>query len=128
MNLMTGIFEELHGIIESLEQLGDEGLQENIQTPMNLLWHAAQQVGNASSGSWIGYHANVYYKDLQPPPPGAHFSREWGRMATFVPERTKGDWVEVDPGEIKKAISSLANNPDLNGAEMYGGKAAESFR
>ena len=128
MNLMTEIFEELDGIIRSLEQLGEEGRQEDIQTPMDLLWNAAQQVGNASSGSWIGYHANVYYTDLQPPPPGAHFSSEWGGMGTFVPERTKGEWVEFDPSDIKEAISNLANNPDLYAAEIYGKKAAETFR
>ena len=128
MNLMTEIFEELEGIIRSLEQLGEEGRQEDIQTPMDLLWNAAQQVGNASSGSWIGYHANVYYTDLQPPPLGAHFSSEWGGMGTFVPERTKGEWVEFDPSYIEEAISNLANNPDLYAAEIYGKKAAETFR
>ena len=125
---MTGIFEELDGFIGALEQLAEEGRQEDIQTPMNLLWNAAQQVGNASSGSWIGYHANVYYKDLQPPPPGAHFSSEWGGMGTFARASTKGEWVECDPSEIKEEISRLANNPNLDAAEAYGRKASEIFR
>ena len=125
---MTGIFEELDGFIGALEQLVEEGRQEDIQTPMDLLWNAAQQVGDASSGSWIGYHANVYYKDLQPPPPGAHFSREWGGMETYARASTKGEWVECDPSEIKEEISRLANNPNLDAAEAYGRKASEIFR
>ena len=125
---MTGIFEELDGIIGSLEQLVEEGRKENIQTPMDLLWNAAQKVGTVSSGSWIGYHANVYYKDLQPPPPGSHFSKEWGGRGTFVPERTRGEWVEFDPRDIKEAITRLANNPDLDATEAYQEEAAETFR
>mgnify|MGYP000850986682 FL=1 len=34
------------------------------------------QVSIAFSGSWIGYHANVYYRGLQTPSPGDHFSSE----------------------------------------------------
>ena len=127
-NPMTGEFEELDRIFSALNLLAEKGRTEEIQGPMEDLWRAAEQVGKSSSGSWFGYHANVYYKQLQQPPPGAYFSGEWGNMGTFVPERTTGEWVEYDRNEVEKAINELANNPNMEPARAYGEEAAELFR
>ena len=38
----------------------------------------AAEIAKAWSGSNMGYHSQVYYADLEVPPPGAHFDSEWG--------------------------------------------------
>lgn len=60
------------------------------------------RVTHAFSGSWHGYHANVYYEGLVPPPPGNSFSPEWGLMDPFG-NGTHG-WKEYSYEEVEKAI------------------------
>jgi len=61
------------------------------------------QVSRAFSGSWIGYHANVYYKDFQTPPPGDHFRPEWGLMQGYG-NPTLQNWIEYLRDDIRSAI------------------------
>jgi predicted nucleotide-binding protein len=70
------------------------------------LEEAANEVGRAWSGSWLGYHSRVYYKGLLPAPPGAHFSSEWGLRETFSPG-TSGHWQEYDFEEVRAAIERI---------------------
>ena len=117
---MTDLYEELNGIAKKLEKLVARGSSPDIKDPLQRLSQAADNVGKASSGSWIGYHANVYYQNLQTPPPGAHFNPEWGLMPlSFVPERTTGDWVEYDPDRVRNIIFLRAGNPDIKPAEEF---------
>jgi len=80
--------------------------------PLDKLMKAAEEVGKSWSSSWLGYHSRVYYKDLQPVPPGARFSVEWGFMDTYPIEETVGDWVEYEFKDIVKAIYKMAGNPN----------------
>ena len=76
----------------------------------------------------MGYHANVYYKDLRPPPPGAHFSKEWGLVRTaFVPDGTTGSWAEHDPDQLTRAIYERAGNPDMDPVEKFNEGAKVEF-
>ncbi len=61
------------------------------------------RVTRAFSGSWIGYHANVYYHELQTPPPGDHFSPEWGLMSVYG-NPTSQNWIEYPRDDIRSAI------------------------
>lgn len=85
---------------------------------------AAVKIGRAFSGSWQGYHSRVYYNGLQPPPPGANFSQEWGLYAGYG---KRGDWREFDAEEVKSAIYLLANNPDLEPARAAAKTAVLNF-
>jgi predicted nucleotide-binding protein len=78
------------------------------------LLEAAEEVGKAWSGSWLGYHSRIYYKDLIPVPPGVHFSKEWGFMRTSFISETVGKWVEYDFDAVENAIHEMAGNPDLD--------------
>jgi hypothetical protein len=44
---------------------------------------ACQEVGQAWSGSFIGYQATVYMRGLRPVRPGEYFSTEWGPMRSM---------------------------------------------
>ena len=124
---MTEAHEELIEISKSLERLASRGREEEIQQPLEQLAQAITEVERAWSGSWHGYQANVYYKDLQPSPPGANFSHEWGFSSRFI-RATTGDWVVHDPMEVERTIYARAGNPDMNPAGAFADDAARGFR
>ncbi len=55
----------------------------------------ADAVGRASSGGWLGHHANIYIEGLRPKDPGDFFDTEWGANGGFN-DRTHGRWAEYD--------------------------------
>lgn len=67
---------------------------------------AASEVGKAHSGSWLGYHARVYYTDFQRPPAGARFSSEWGFISAFSND-TLGEWQEYTYKDVEQVVLSL---------------------
>jgi hypothetical protein len=71
-------FEELFGLAKQLEAAAAPANTEDIEQLPQALQDAADQVGRAFSGSWLGYHSRVYYQGVGTPPPGVNFSREWG--------------------------------------------------
>lgn len=79
--------------------------------PLDALQAAAEEVGRAWSQSNLGYQANVYYKDFQPPPPGAMFSREWGFMGMF--HGTTGEWEICQVEQVTALIEKRAGEPDI---------------
>ena len=80
--------------------------------PLTTLLEAAESASAAWSGSSLGYHALVYYADLAPPPPGAHFSREWGFISPL--QGTTGDWREYPHDHVIRYIEKSAGTPDLS--------------
>ena len=125
---MTDSHDELLGIARDLEQLAARGGEPEVRGPLDQLKQSAEAVGKAWSGSWLGYHANVYYANLRTPPPGAHFSPEWGLGKTaFVPNSTTGDWVEFDPDQVRTFIYQQAGNPDISPAMDLSGRIRAEF-
>lgn len=125
---MTEQYEELLQIADRLDSLAEQGSQVAIMKPLEALQTAAQEVGRAFSGSWSGYHANVYYAGLKPPPPGAHFSQEWGLKGNYGSRLgSHGDWCEYDGEAVKTAVYELAGNPDLDPARKFNEEAARNF-
>ncbi len=69
------------------------------------LINSANEVGKSFSGSWHGYHARVYYQNFGKPPPGAHFSKEWGLNGdSFLGLGSSGQWIEYDFEYVKSHI------------------------
>jgi hypothetical protein len=66
---------------EALAQAHSPALQKSLSA----LRKAGHEAKRAWSGSNLGYHATIYYVDLQPAPPDAQFSPEWGLMAAGPP-------------------------------------------
>lgn len=125
--MMNDIHDELLKIADKLEMYAQEAQKENVRQPLSKLEDAANNVGKAWSGSWLGYHANIYYNNLQVPPPGAHFSQEWGMEKLLACDGTTGDWREYKKDDVIEAIHALANNTDLASASELSGKAESSF-
>ena len=75
----------------------------------------------------LGYQAYVYYRDLQSPPAGAHFSQEWGLREMGFSEGTTGDWVEYEDDVVRNAIYKGAGNPDMQPARTFAETAKHTF-
>jgi predicted nucleotide-binding protein len=122
-------YEELFIIADRMERIRSSEDLAAAEGALRGLEEAANEVGRAFSGSWLGYHANVYYKDLLPPPPGAHFSQEWGLQdVSFTRLGSSGQWREVDPQELRDQIREHAGNPDLSGIQSAASDADEAFK
>jgi len=107
-------YEELFGLARMLRGVVESAQSETFTKPLDALEKAVAEVGKAFSGSWLGYHSRVYYENLQPPPPGAQFSQEWGLMDTRISfGSTTGDWEEFRPEIVEARIEDLAGHPDL---------------
>jgi hypothetical protein len=84
------------------------------------------EVVRAWSGSSFGFHSRVYYADLEPPPPGAHFSSECGFQGQF--QGTTGDWREHPHDEVVRFIRAKAGDPDLLEARAASEEAQSTWR
>ena len=113
--------EELLEIADALDSTVAKSEDAQVQDPLNALADACEDVGKAWSGSWQGYHANVYYAHFETPPPGAHFSQEWGLMDNYGLGRmgTIGEWQEFEPNAVKNVVKELAGEPDLTPARDF---------
>lgn len=109
---MLDLYKELLEIAGRLDRLVARSRKSEIKKPLKELTRAVSKIGEAWSGSWLGYHAYVYYQDLQPRPPGAHFSAEWGLKPAYG-HGSSGDWCEFNAEEVKSAVRTNAGNPDL---------------
>jgi hypothetical protein len=120
--------EELLEIADRLEDLSQQATAAEVKEPLERLEEAATSLGKVWSGSYLGYHARIYYKDLKSPPPGAHFSPEWGMEDSYPIVATTGDGVEYNPDEIERMICERARNPDLGTAQRVAANAESSFQ
>jgi hypothetical protein len=81
--MTNSLTERLHALAEEMRLWASRGEVPEIQEPLDRLETEATTIAEAWSGSSLGFHSRVYYADLRPPPPGAHFSSEWGFLSSF---------------------------------------------
>jgi hypothetical protein len=110
---MAEIETELLQLADRQEALANALSAPEVNGPIEAMERAARAVEKAWSKSWLGYQAYIYYRDLEPPPPGAHFSSEWGFQQLQTIRTTTGDWKEYTPDDIVSAVGRIAGNPDL---------------
>lgn len=104
---------ELLEMADALEQASEQFTSQHGETLRSVM-DAATALHRSWSGSSLGYHAFVYYEDLQPRPPGAQFSAEWGlEDMSFTSMGSRGNWGEYSPETVKGIIYENAGNPDL---------------
>ncbi|GLR48530.1 TIR domain-containing protein [Sphingomonas astaxanthinifaciens] len=121
-------YQELFALADHLDAVRASTVFAAAEASLARLEEAAVEAGRASSGSWLGYHANVYYADLKQPPAGAHFSQEWGlERLSYSSMGSKGNWQEFDPQEIMARIRREAGDPDLSEVRAAARAAAADF-
>lgn len=118
--------DELYQIKNELTNICEDFNSDKYRQPLEKLAENAQKVGKSWSGSWFGYQSRVYYKDLTIPPPGAHFSSEWGFYDAFSND-TSGEWEEFDFDDVRERIINLANSPDLSEIRKLSDQIEEKF-
>lgn len=119
MNTITKLFSLADKLKNAASRLPEEHLIK--------LEDLANSVGKAWSGSCLGYHSRVYYKDLKPAPPGARFSKEWGFKDSYMLRETIGDWKECDPDELISHIKSNSGVEDFDSLEKNASETRELF-
>lgn len=121
-------FEELFDVANKLEATASIGDATDIALPLKALSDAANDVKRSFSGSWLGYHARVYYRGFLPPPAGANFSREWGlEDLSYTSLGSRGEWQEFQFGVVIDHIRQLAGNPDLVKANEAAKQSNKAF-
>ena len=112
---MEDLVAEIRTIYGQLVSMAQAFEKPEILKPLESLEGASSEIGKAWSNSWFGHHSRIYYAGLKPPPPGAHFSSEWGLQYSFGGGST-GDWTEFPQGFVEAEIRKRAGNPDLSEA------------
>lgn len=124
----TTLADELRSLADRLAPLAALGNKPESVALIDSVWNAAEEIGRSWSGSNLGYHAWVHYAGLQPPPPGARWSLEWGDMrGPFSGGGSAGDWREFNPDEVLVAIYKRAGDPDLDEIERSAAAAKREF-
>jgi predicted nucleotide-binding protein len=115
--------EELLSVAAALRKITDEP---RLRGEVDRMIDAATAIQPSWCGSWIGYHARVYYAGFQSPPLGSHFSVEWGLQDTLS-EGTVGEWVECTVSDVQQAVYNRARNPNLTNVEALAKAARSEF-
>jgi len=71
----------------------------------SILKENLEQAGKAFSGSWLGYHANIYYRNLETPKPGDRFNSEWGFSSGYF-DYSSENWGECTRDSLRDAMLS----------------------
>ena len=80
----------------------------NNMTEINKLVEICTKLNQVFSGSWLGYHSSIYYKDFQYPPTNSFFNPEWGLGDPYRPiarHGSIGNWTKYTENEIDIEIS-----------------------
>lgn len=120
-------YEELTHLIEALSAMASTIERNDISQSILALHAAVAEVDRAFSGSWLGYHSRVYYENFQSPPPGEHFSQEWGLMNILGSHGSAGSWQEYPAKDVRQYVLRLAGNPDLSQVETAAQSAIDLF-
>jgi len=97
------------------------------ENDLEKLESVSNSVGKAWSGSCLGYHARVYYKNLRPVPPGARFSKEWGFSDSYMLRETVGEWEEFNFDDLVQHIQSTSGVEELDPLENISSETRELF-
>jgi hypothetical protein len=113
---MSELVSELQGVYDELQSCAQRLGKPEIARPLDSLEQSATEVGKAWGHSWLGYQSRVYYEGLEPPPPGAHFSSEWG-FKQLNTMGTRGSWMQFPEDAVETEIERRAGNPDITKAQ-----------
>jgi hypothetical protein len=121
------LVQELLAVREKLQEFIENSAERGASTHITKLEDAANAIGKAWSGSWLGYQSCVYYENLKQPPAGAHFSSEWGFKTLNTIRTTTGNWREFTFDDVWNAIFKQAGNTDLGAIDASSARAGGLF-
>jgi predicted nucleotide-binding protein len=104
---MDNLLDELVRAARRCERAANLFEKEPLRGQISRLMDACDDVGQAWSGSFIGYQATVYIQGLRPTRPGEFFNREWG------PSESRGQWAEYLFEGVRQEIERQARSDSL---------------
>src|SRR5579859_5747607 len=110
---MDDIIDDLALIVKRCKRAAGLFEKEPVKSISDRVQNALEQLDVAASGSWFGYHANVYYRDFETPEPGDTFSVEWGLMERIY-ERVSHNWIPVRYEDVERFVKNYAGITNLN--------------
>ena len=126
---LRAIQDEISKLGSTLSAAAAEGNDEDLNAALQALEEVCDDLKHSASGSWLGYHAYVYYHGLLPAPAGANFSQEWGlKDLSFSSLGSVGDWRQFDPRAVRNHILETADGPDIESLEKQTGRAKKTFQ
>lgn len=125
---IRGIQDEIGKLASTLAAGAAGGRGGDISDRLKALELSCEELKRSASGSWLGYHAFVYYNGLQAAPPGANFSQEFGlEDLSFTSLGSVGDWRQFDPRTVRDHILQMASVESIEPLEIEGSKARRTF-
>jgi predicted nucleotide-binding protein len=109
---MPDLTAELNQIATRAKAIHAKCSSKSIKKAIEQLIAATNEVELSHSGSWLGYHSLVYYENLESPPRGAFFDRQWGLMGRYS-SATSGDWVKYNYSDIFELLKSTKTKPSF---------------
>lgn len=117
-------------LAEELKQLADDAARvavcfesEGFNLYLEQLEEAVEGAAKSWCNSWLGYHSRIYYKDLEPVPPGARFDSSRGFEPGLL-NKTVGDWREYTFDGVYEMLKSVISETDF---ESIVAKASEAI-
>jgi predicted nucleotide-binding protein len=101
--------EELFAAAVEFEKIAALGNEPEIRGTIQAIIDTCNKVHKAFSGSWLGYHASMYQRDLQAQP-GARFNSQWGLRDMSFMGGTSGQWAQYDRSEVRNTIFQRAGH------------------
>lgn len=99
--------DELFAAAAEFERIAALGNEPEIRGTIQAIIDTCNKVHEAFSGSWLGYHASVYQRDLRAQP-GARFDSQWGLREMSFAGGTSGQWGQYDRSVVRNAIFQRA--------------------
>jgi hypothetical protein len=121
MKKLSILLDQLNEISELCDNTNE--LFERFSSTITNLSDAVDEIGKSWSKSWLGYHANVYYKDFKTPPPNHFFNTLHGFTTTQMAEH----WGIYEPKVVLKVIMNKAGNPDISPIKNIGNQSEKTF-
>jgi hypothetical protein len=101
------ILSNLKNEIEKLSEKTKDELN-NCQDRLGKILETLNEIEESWSGSWIGYHAGLYYRDFRRPPLSEKFDVEWGSL-----HGVPAGWEERTYEDIALFVSRKHKGVDL---------------
>jgi hypothetical protein len=104
---MPSLVDELRAIETKCEAAASRLTDDAVANWLEALRGSVHQAAAAWSGSWLGYHASTYIRDLKPRRANEVFDFEWG-FQDGLSSATRGDWVTYNDAEVEHVLVKAA--------------------
>ncbi|MDA2923306.1 hypothetical protein MYX65_01405 [Acidobacteria bacterium AH-259-L09] len=100
------MIQKAEALLKQVDEFQEEINQELNETieQFKKLTDAAAKISESWSGSWLGYHSELYYGDFEKPPLQHRFSPEWGGTHGLPPR-----WKAREEQDVKARIEQIAD-------------------